>query len=72
MLAGAFNHLYDPESYKEFIPEFFPETRAHIVSAIAEATIGIALLTPKYRKWGSIGLFILMIAFFTNSYMGPN
>ena len=63
MLAGAFNHLYAPETYKEFIPDFFPETLAHMLSAIAEAAIGFALLIPKYRKWGGLGLFILMIAF---------
>ncbi|WP_339840286.1 MauE/DoxX family redox-associated membrane protein [uncultured Maribacter sp.] len=63
MLAGAFNHLYTPETYKEFIPDFFPETLAHILSAIAEASVGIALLIPKYRKWGGLGFFLLMIAF---------
>lgn len=63
MLAGAFNHLYAPEAYNQFIPEFFPYTLAHILSAIAEAAIGIALLIPKYRKWGGLGFFILMIAF---------
>ena len=60
MLAGAFNHLYAPETYKEFIPDFFSETLAHILSAIAEAAIGIALLVPKYRKWG--GLQFLFMA----------
>ena len=63
MLAGAFNHLYAPETYKEFIPDFFPDTLAHILSAIAEASVGIALLIPKYRKWGGLGFFLLMIAF---------
>ncbi|WP_339629640.1 hypothetical protein [uncultured Maribacter sp.] len=63
MLAGAFNHLYAPETYKEFIPDFFPETLAHMLSAVAEAAIGIALLIPKYRKWGGLGFFILMISF---------
>ena len=63
MLAGAFTHLYAPETYNEFIPKFFPETIANILSAIAEAAIGIALLIPKYRKWGGLGFFLLMIAF---------
>jgi uncharacterized membrane protein len=63
MLFGAFNHLYAPETYSAFIPEFFPETFANILSTIAEAAIGIALLIPKYRKWGGLGFFLLMIAF---------
>jgi uncharacterized membrane protein len=63
MLFGAFNHLNAPETYSAFIPEFFPETLVNILSAIAEAAIGIALLIPKYRKWGGLGFFLLMIAF---------
>lgn len=63
MLFGAFNHLYSPESYSEFIPQFFPETLANVLSAIAEGWIGIALLLPTYRKWGGLGFFLLMIAF---------
>ncbi|TLP74398.1 hypothetical protein [Maribacter sp. ACAM166] len=63
MLSGAFYHLYAPESYSNFIPEFFPETLAHILSSIAEASIGIALLIPKYRKRGGLGFVLLMIIF---------
>jgi uncharacterized membrane protein len=63
MLTGAFNHLYAPETYNEFIPEFFSKSLANILSAIAEAAIGIALLIPKYRKWGGLGFFLLMLAF---------
>lgn len=63
MLAGAFNHIYAPETYKDFIPNFIPETLANILSTIAEAIVGIALIIPKYRKWGGLGFFILMIIF---------
>ena len=28
-----------------------------------EAAIGIALIIPKYRKWGGLGFFLLMIGF---------
>ena len=63
MLLGAFNHIYAPESYAPFIPEFVNENFANISSAIAEGIIGIALLVPKYRKWGGLGFALLMIAF---------
>lgn len=63
MLSGAFNHIYSPESYSAFIPEFFSESFANISSAMLEAVIGLALIIPKYRKWGGLGFFILMIAF---------
>lgn len=63
MLLGAFNHLYAPETYTAFIPKFIPESLANILSTIAEGIIGIALIIPKYRKWGGLGFFLLMIAF---------
>ncbi len=63
MLSGAFNHVYSPESYSAFMPTFIPETIGNLLSAIAEAIIGIALLVPKYRKWGGLGFFALMVIF---------
>lgn len=63
MLFGAFNHVYAPEIYAPFIPDFFSESFANIVSAIAEGIIGIALIVPKYRRWGGLGFCILMILF---------
>jgi len=63
MLSGAFNHVYSPESYSAFMPTFIPETIGNLLSAIAEAIIGIALLVPKYRKWGGLGFFALMLIF---------
>ncbi len=63
MLAGAFNHIYAPETYKNFIPDFVPEQLANILSTIAEAIIVIALIIPKYRKWGGLGFALLMILF---------
>jgi len=63
MLLGAFNHIYTPETYSAFIPDFIPENIANILSTITEGIVGILLLIPKYRKWGGLGFFLLMIAF---------
>ena len=63
MLLGAFNHIYTPEAYTAFIPEFIPENFANILSTITEGLVGIALIIPKYRKWGGLGFCVLMIAF---------
>ncbi|WP_396633462.1 hypothetical protein [Maribacter sp. R86514] len=63
MLAGAFNHIYAPETYKAFIPSFISENLANIVSAAIEAIIGVALIIPKYRKWGGLGFALLMMFF---------
>lgn len=63
MLLGAFNHIYAPETYAAFIPEFIPENLANVLSTIAEGVVGIVLIVPKYRKWGGLGFCILMLAF---------
>lgn len=63
MLLGAFNHIYAPENYSAFIPDFISENIANILSTITEGTVGILVLIPKYRKWGGLGFSILMIAF---------
>lgn len=63
MLAGAVAHLAVPQFYAPLIPEFIPVALANILSTIVEGAIGIALLVPKYRKWGGLGFLLLMIAF---------
>ncbi len=63
MLLGAFGHVAYPEMYSPLIPSFIPEFIAHWFSTIAELGVGIALLLPKYRKYGGLGLMILMILF---------
>lgn len=63
LLFGAYAHVFSPEAYVAFIPEFVPKVVANILAAISEAAIGIALILPKYRKSGGLGFFGLMIAF---------
>ena len=63
LLLGAFAHIFNPTFYDPFIPDFFPKMLANILAAISEAFIGLALVLPKYRKWGGLGFFLLMIAF---------
>ncbi|MEL6721106.1 MAG: MauE/DoxX family redox-associated membrane protein [Bacteroidota bacterium] len=63
MLFSAYNHLANPDFYSAMIPSFIPEAFANVLSTILEAAIGIALIIPKYRQWGGLGFFLLMIAF---------
>ena len=63
MLLGAYGHIANPDFYAPLIPDFIPESLANILSTIAEAAIGIALLIPQTRKWGALGFCILMVAF---------
>ena len=63
MILGAAGHIFYPDSYTGMIPEFISDKLAHILAAISELAIGLALLIPKLRKYGGLGLMILMIIF---------
>lgn len=63
VLFSAVGHILKPEFYAAMIPEFIPATAAHVLSAIVEFAVGIALLIPKTRKYGALGFMALMIAF---------
>lgn len=63
MLLGALFHLISPNFYAEITPDFVSLELANIVSAIVEGLIGIALILPKYRKFGALGFTLLTLAF---------
>ena len=63
LLASAVAHIFMPEFYSALIPDFIPELLANILSALAEAVIGIALLLKPYRHYGALGFSLLMIGF---------
>ncbi len=63
MISGAIGHAVAPEVYAPLVPNFISLTLANVLSVIAEAAVGIALLVPKYRKIGALLFAALMIAF---------
>jgi uncharacterized membrane protein len=63
LLFGAYQHIAAPDFYAAFIPDFIPKSVANILAAIAEAVVGITLIIPRFRKWGGLGFFLLMLAF---------
>jgi uncharacterized membrane protein len=63
MILGAVGHVAYPEMYSALIPSFIPEFIAHLFAIIAEVAIGLALIIPKFRKYGGLGFMILMIIF---------
>ncbi len=63
LLGGAVGHVVSPDFYAAMIPEFIPAGLANISAAIAEAVVGILLFLPKYRHWGGLGFFLLMLGF---------
>ena len=81
LLISAVAHIFNPDFYAPMIPDFIPDGLANILTAIVEAGIGVMLFLPKYRRWGGLGFFILMIAFLPlhvwdlfkeNSIVGPS
>jgi len=63
MILGAVGHVASPEMYSALIPSFIPELIAHLFATIAELAIGLALIIPKFRKYGGLAFMILMIIF---------
>lgn len=69
LLAGFYvfagvNHFINPEFYYGLIPEYLPFHEAiNIISGIAEITLGFGVLFEHTRKWASIGLVLMLIAF---------
>ena len=63
MILGAVAHIASPEIYSALIPNFISEFIAHLLAIIAEVAIGLALIIPKFRKYGGIAFMILMIIF---------
>jgi len=63
LLISAVGHIVNPEFYAPLIPDFIPEVLANVGTAILEAIAGILLFIPKYRHWGGLGFFLLMVGF---------
>lgn len=63
MLAGAFAHIAKPELFSAMIPAPIPEWFANGFAAIAELTVAVLLLIPKYRHCGGLAFLLLASAF---------
>jgi uncharacterized membrane protein len=63
LVLGAYGHIMNPAISDGFIPDFIPKSFAHIVAAVVELSLGIALLFPKTRKLGALGTLVLLSVF---------
>ena len=66
MMVSGFKHLYNPDFYLPFVPEFLPFPMAIVyLSGIVELVLGIVtlFLNQKYTKYGLLGIFFLMLVF---------
>ena len=64
VFAGI-NHFIQPEFYEGLVPDYIPFDFATInnLSGIVEITLGLGLFMPSTRKWASIGIITMLIAF---------
>ncbi len=64
-VAGGFNHFVNPPFYLKIMPPYLPwHYELVILSGIAEAVLGIALLIPKTSRLAAWGIIALLIAVF--------
>ncbi|MFY0607911.1 MAG: hypothetical protein JXR10_14430 [Cyclobacteriaceae bacterium] len=63
VFAGA-NHFINPEFYLPLIPPYLPNPQAiNVISGIAEILLGVGLLFPQLRRFSSIGIILMLMAF---------
>lgn len=62
IVAGAM-HFISPSVYLPFFPNQFPQKAIVYGSGIIEIVVGICALIPRYSRFGTLGIFILMLAF---------
>lgn len=62
IVAGAM-HFISPAVYLPFFPNQWPQIAIIYGSGILEVVVGLCTLIPRYRSFGTLGIFILMLAF---------
>ncbi len=66
MMVSGIQHLWNPNFYMPFVPEFLPFPLAIVyLSGIVELLLGVVtlFLNQKYTKYGLLGIFFLMLIF---------
>jgi uncharacterized membrane protein len=63
MILGGIGHFTTPAMYAGFIPDFLPADLVNIVAGIAELACGIGVFIPATRRWATLGILVMMLAF---------
>jgi uncharacterized membrane protein len=63
MIAAGAMHFISPAVYLSFFPNQWPQKAIVYGSGIIEIVVGICALIPRYSRYGTLGIFILMLAF---------
>jgi uncharacterized membrane protein len=63
VFAGI-NHFLSPDFYLPLIPPYLPNAQMiNILSGSVEILFGLLLFLPQTRKWGGIGIILLLLSF---------
>ncbi|MFA9214548.1 MAG: hypothetical protein ACEQSR_11985 [Candidatus Methylacidiphilales bacterium] len=62
IVAGAM-HFISPAVYFPFFSNQWPQKVIIYGSGILEIVVGLCALIPRYSRFGTLGIFILMLAF---------
>ena len=63
-IFAGINHFTSPEFYLPLIPPYLPNaTMINILSGVVEVLFGLLLFLPQTRKWGAIGIILMLISF---------
>ena len=67
-------HFIEPDYFLSIIPPYLPfHIELVYISGFFEILLGLMILFPKYRYYGSIGLIFLLIAIFpANIYLAQS
>ena len=67
-------HFIEPDYFLSIIPPYLPfHIELVYISGFFEILLGLMILFPKYRYYGSIGLILLLIAVFpANIYLAQS
>lgn len=64
-IGGGVNHFLSSDFYVNIMPPYLPFHLALVyISGVAEIVLGIALLIPRFQRFGAWGLIALLIAVF--------
>ncbi len=63
MILGGIMHFIKPSFYFALIPDFLPKLSVVYLSGVLELLVGVMALSSKYRSLGTLGIFLMMLAF---------
>ena len=64
-LVAGLNHFINPDFYYPLIPDYLQAvaTPINVIAGVVEMVFGVMLVFPGLRRWGGIGIVLMLFAF---------